>query len=269
MQELVSVICTVKNGEKTIKNTIQSVLNQTYSNFEFIIIDDNSSDSTPDILNWFQTRDSRIKVYRFEKLGRANALNKAISLSNGKYIANIDADDLFHQKKIQIQEELMSNLHNTFLICSESEIIYDDDFPQWEKEKDWNFNKEKITSKILVKNYISHITVFMDKQKLEDIGGYSIAQKTQVDYELWLRAFTEDENMYYYNQYLSAKRIHNNQSFENKKRVKYTYNSMILQMRYILKNPKYLYYLPIPFVSFIFGQLPFGVRRRIHKFLFK
>ena len=97
-------------------------------------------------------------------------------------------------------------------------------------------------------------------------GAYSEQRKTQLDYELWLRAHSEDSVMYILDVTLTGKRIHANQSYENKKRVRYLYNSASLQMYYILKSSKY-YLLVIPIIRFFAGLLPFKLRRTIKKYL--
>src|SRR5699024_5738845 len=101
--ELISIICTVRNGEKTISKTIDSILEQSYENWEFIIVDDGSTDKTIDILNEYKIKDKRIRVVSTGIIGRGKALNKAVSKANGNYLCNIDADDLMHPEKLSIQ----------------------------------------------------------------------------------------------------------------------------------------------------------------------
>lgn len=268
MDKLISVICTVKNGESTIGDTIESVLNQTYKKIEFIIIDDGSKDNTVDILNSFIERDNRIKLFVTEGIGRAKALNKALKNSKGEFIANIDADDMFHPQKLEIQMKTFNELKGYFLVSTNSKIIYDDEVPDWDHIKiNNNLETETITKKLLIKNIISHPSVIMRREYLKELGGYNEKRTSQLDYDLWLRAYTNKYKMSNVNQELVAKRIHSKQSFENKNRLKYTYNSMTLKLKYLLANKKYVL-APLPILSFLIAQLPFKFRRYLNFLLF-
>lgn len=105
--DLVTIIVTVYNGENTIISTINSILKQTYTNIEIIIIDDYSTDETWKIINNIAKGDSRVKIYKNIVKGRARALNLAIERSSGRYIANIDADDLSHPERIARQVDFL------------------------------------------------------------------------------------------------------------------------------------------------------------------
>ena len=267
MGELISIICTVKDGEKTIEKTIDSILNQTYSNLEIIIVDDGSKDNTKSIIKEYSENDSRIKPYYSSGMGRSQALNKAIKLASGKYIANIDADDLFHPQKTEIQMKFFEKNPDIFLISTDFEVVYGNDSLNWNLVSKENIKPVEVTKSILIKNTIIHSSVMINKEKLNEIGNYNENQLTQVDYELWLRAFNTGNKMVILDEKLVAKRIHESQSYENKKRVLYTFNSMKLQLKYILKNLRYFYYLPIPILVFIFAQLPYSTRSKINKVL--
>src|SRR5699024_10110987 len=109
--------------------------------------------------------------------------------------------------------------------------------------------------------------VLMRKRILEEVGYYNEALSSQIDYELWLRAYTKGYKMGILPYNLGAKRIHKNQSFENKKRIKYTSNSLKLQLKYIIKNPKFYLYIPIILITFCIAQLPFSLRTKIRNLL--
>ena len=94
MSELISVILPVYNGEKYLKESIESILNQTYTNFEFIIIDDGSKDSSLEIIKEYEKEDERIIVISRENKGLVASLNEGIATAKGKYIARMDADDV-------------------------------------------------------------------------------------------------------------------------------------------------------------------------------
>src|SRR5699024_9515182 len=125
MKNLISVVCTVKNGNNTLIPTLESVLNQSYNNFEFIIVDDGSTDDTLDILERYQKNNKNIKIIKTEGIGRSRALNLAIRSAQGKYIANIDADDLWHPLKLEKQVDAVKDNLDYFLLATDTLIIYD------------------------------------------------------------------------------------------------------------------------------------------------
>lgn len=108
-EPLVSIITPCYNAEKYIEETIKSVINQTYQNWEMIIVDDISTDNTISIINQYIMIEPRIRFYVLDNKGGASiARNKAIRESNGKYIAFLDADDLWKEDKLSRQIEFRS-----------------------------------------------------------------------------------------------------------------------------------------------------------------
>lgn len=116
IQPLVSIIMSVFNEEKYVADAIESILNQTYQNWEFIIINDGSVDSTESIINQYQ--DPRIRYFYQENIGLTKSLNKGITLSQGKYIARIDADDRSLPKRIEQQVNFLEKNETFVLIGS-------------------------------------------------------------------------------------------------------------------------------------------------------
>lgn len=107
-----SIICTNYNKELYIKECIESVLNQTFTDFEFLIIDDASKDHSLEIIEDYSTRDNRIKVLKNEKnIGMAGGYNKAIPLAQGELLCLIDSDDFWFPNKLQLVHEYF-NIHN-------------------------------------------------------------------------------------------------------------------------------------------------------------
>ena len=118
----VSVLLTVRNGEKYIKKTIQSILSQTFRYFEFIIIDNNSIDKTLDIVSSFT--DYRIDLIKLEKnYGQTKALNLGLEKCKGKYIARIDADDIAEKSRLAVQLNFLENNKNINILSSQVNYI--------------------------------------------------------------------------------------------------------------------------------------------------
>ena len=100
----ISCLMSVFNSEDTIKESIESIQNQTFDNFEFLIIDDASSDNSFEIIKGFENIDKRIKVYRNEEnIGLTKSLNKLISLTSSKFIARQDGDDISLKSRFEKQ----------------------------------------------------------------------------------------------------------------------------------------------------------------------
>ena len=116
-EPLVTIMMPVFNGLKLIRASIASLLAQTYSNWECIIVDDGSTDGTSEYLDSLQ--DIRFRVVHFkENQGRPFARQKALELVNGKYLAMLDADDLYRRNKIELQVKIMENNPNIILVSS-------------------------------------------------------------------------------------------------------------------------------------------------------
>ena len=117
MKYFYSIITVCFNSEKTIKKTIQSVLNQTFKNFEYIIVDGNSTDKTVNIIKSFQ--DNRIKIFSEPDLGIADAMNKGIKKSRGKWIHILNSDDYYFSNNslLKASKFLNEKFTNYFGIC--------------------------------------------------------------------------------------------------------------------------------------------------------
>lgn len=103
----INIVLPVKNGEKYIADCIESILEQTYTDYTLLVFDDNSSDHTLDIIHGYN--DSRIKVFS-GKNGFIKNLNKGIEVSDCVYLARMDADDIMHPSRLEIQLKIMENL---------------------------------------------------------------------------------------------------------------------------------------------------------------
>jgi len=115
MEALVSIITPTYNSEKFIAETITSVQNQTYSNWEMVIVDDCSTDQTESIVLQFAASDNRIKFYKLHKnAGAGVARNQAVSMAAGTYIAFLDSDDLWKPEKLQKQIDFLQTQKQPF-----------------------------------------------------------------------------------------------------------------------------------------------------------
>jgi len=121
----ISVLTTIYNGERFLKETIESVLGQTFKDFEYIIVDDGSTDNTKKIIKDF--KDSRIKYFHYGKnqgyFNLGNVVNFGLEKCKGKYIARLDADDICYPKRLEIQYEYLEKHPKIFMLGSSADII--------------------------------------------------------------------------------------------------------------------------------------------------
>ena len=179
---LFSIITVCFNSEATINDTIKSVLNQTERNFEYIIIDGNSTDTTVEIIKSFEKPFNEQEIsYRWiseEDTGIYNAFNKGIKLSKGNWISFLGSDDIYLERAIKTYKEAIDNL------SSEIDFIHAN--VQVERGKlfsvpyDWKKFKHKMT--------IAHVGSFHNKKYFTTKGLFNESYKIAGDYELLLRA---------------------------------------------------------------------------------
>ena len=183
----ISILMSVYNGIPYLQESIESVLNQSFTNFEFIIIDDCSTDNTWDILRKYAKKDSRIKLYKNrENLGLTKSLNKGLNLATGEYIARQDADDISLPKRLEKQVELL-NFHPDYILAScDIELI---DAKGSTIAIDRRSCKPGLVAwYLLFYNHIAgHSQVMFRKEPVINLGGYLSTRRYSQDYELWCR----------------------------------------------------------------------------------
>lgn len=256
----ISVITTVYNSENYIKDCVESVQKQKLPQnltLEHLIVDDGSTDDTKTIIEQLQKRYPNVKYFNYGKIGRAKALNKAIDNSKGFFIANIDSDDVFLPNKLYLQYQFIL-LHDDCDLLTTGSITFNDEM-SLEPEKQATY--ERIGYGVLKKNTITHSSVLFRKQTLLDIGKYDENRNSQIDLELWLRYLYYKKNIYNINANLTGKRIHEDQSFEKKNRIRYLMVGSKLKLNYIFKMNKYQY-IPAVGVRFLAGMLPESFRTK-------
>jgi len=157
----------VYNGERYLKSAIDSILNQTLKDFEFIIIDDGSTDKSREIINSY--KDVRIKLIIQDNKGLAYALNKGIKYARGKYIARMDADDISFLNRLKKQYHFLEENLNCLAVGSNALIIDEDDNYIYSSklETDWCKIKENLPNIPFF-----HSSVLFKKNAFHNVGGY-------------------------------------------------------------------------------------------------
>lgn len=208
---LVSVIMPAYNAENYIQESIDSVIFQTHTNWELIIIDDGSTDSTSLIISKNCRTDSRIKSF-YQKNGKqGKARNLGITIAQGFYIAFLDADDLWMSEKLEIQLEEI-NKKNVDLVFSDSYIFDGTISNSCKKMNTPNlfFKGQEGLKLFLEGNRIPILTVFVKKEKIVLVNGFSEKKSIQnaEDYHLWLKMLISGCTFYGSQKVLSFYRIH-------------------------------------------------------------
>ncbi|WP_025628719.1 glycosyltransferase family 2 protein [Vibrio parahaemolyticus] len=200
---LVSIIMPVYNGEKTILCAIESVMQQSYSNWELIIVDDCSLDKTYSKVS--SIIDDRVRFFQLEANTGSPALPRNFGLSKckGKYVAFLDADDLWEPEKLELQVDILEKGYN--VVCSNYSVFLDDEKDNFVSFR--NFPKEFDFRSMLKRNCIGNLTGIYNK---ENLG--IVLQKNQghEDYIMWLELVKNAGKAYCVQKSLARYRITNN-----------------------------------------------------------
>lgn len=216
MNPEISIIMSVYNGEKYLKYSIESILNQTYKNFEFIIIDDASTDSTLSIIRKYMKKDIKIVLIQNRKnIGLAASLNRGINIAKGKYIARQDADDISHYERLEKQFIYLDKNHQIDILGTYNNYI-DINSCYIEDKKDYPNEKEHITYLFCGKAIFAHGTAMMRSTLFLELGGYNENFYYAQDAELWCRCLKSKKEINILPEILYSFRLTINDNFLKK-----------------------------------------------------
>lgn len=202
-QALVSIILPVYNGEKHLREAIDSILNQTFTNLELIIVDDASTDSTPLIIRSYA--DTRIKYYKNENnLRVVQTLNKAIDIANGEYVARMDADDIAKPERIARQIAYLQANPQVAVVDCIMEYIDENSQPLGRNNNNIT-SADDIRRHLLRHNCLGHSSIMTRKHVYAQ---YKYRQIDYEDYDLWLRLLNDGLTIHKIPEPLLQYRIH-------------------------------------------------------------
>ena len=212
-KEKISIITPLYNGEKFVEDAINSVINQTYKNWELLIIDDFSKDKGCEIARNYAENDSRIRIIKNEEnLGVVETRNRGIREAVGRYIAFLDCDDTWNHDKLKKQINFMEE-KDAAISCT--------DYMRMDESgnhKKLMMVKEKITYNMLLKsNIVGCLTVIYDTKKIGK-KFFEDAVRSE-DYVLWLDIFKETKIIYGLEEELAYYRVLDNSRSSNKIKV--------------------------------------------------
>ncbi|MCH7744854.1 MAG: glycosyltransferase [Chloroflexi bacterium] len=180
---VVTVLMAAYNVEQYISQAVESILNQTFSDFEFIIVDDGSEDSTPEILARYD--DARIKVIRVENQGLTNSLNTGLQASKCRLIARMDADDVCSPNRLEAQLAELQKNEDLALVGTWYNVIDEDG--AFLSARDAPTDSAELRAILLRENPFCHGSVLFRRDAVAAVGGYRPEFKSSQDYDLWLR----------------------------------------------------------------------------------
>jgi len=184
MNILISVIMSVYNGETYLKESVESILKQTFKDFEFIIINDGSTDKSLEIINRYKKLDDRIILISRENRGLIASLNEGIKKAKGKYIARMDADDISLATRFEEQIKFMEENPDIGVCGSWIEV-----FGENKNDTIWKMQKsnDELKVRLLFSVPVAHPSVMMKKDIIDKYNlKYKEAYKHAEDYQFWL-----------------------------------------------------------------------------------
>lgn len=182
----VAVIMSVFNGAPYLEEAVRSIQEQAFRDFEFLIVDDGSTDGSGVILDRLAARDRRIRILRQSNRGLIHSLNRAISESHAPILARMDADDVSEPERLERQMAFLASHPRFGLVGAQMAILDEDDSSS---PAPWLFptTPEGFMAALEDSPLICHPAVMMRRDVVADLGGYRTAFVCCEDYDLWLR----------------------------------------------------------------------------------
>ncbi|MBU7582200.1 MAG: glycosyltransferase [Nostoc sp. TH1S01] len=180
----ISVIIPTYNSEKTIKTTVDSVLNQSFTNFELIVINDGSTDLTLEIIS--QIQDSRLKVFSFENAGGNVSRNRGLQQATGEFVSFLDADDVWTPDKLASQFKALQDNVDAKVAYSWTDYI--DEHGQFLVSGNHITVNGDVYERLLISNFLENgSNPLIYKEALVELGGFDESLSAAQDWDMWLR----------------------------------------------------------------------------------
>jgi glycosyltransferase involved in cell wall biosynthesis len=181
---LISVIIPAYNAQKTIRETIESVLNQTFKDFELIVIDDGSQDSTVEIVSAFS--DPRLRLFSYPNAGVSATRNRGLAQANSEFISFLDADDLWTPDKLEAQLKALQANPQAAVAYSWTDWI--DESSQFLRPGGRITVNGNVYDKLLLRDFVeSGSNPLIRRQALAQVGGFEQSVSPAEDWDMWLR----------------------------------------------------------------------------------
>ena len=186
----VTVLMSVFNGSAHLRPSVESILNQTLSDFEFLIIDDGSSEPVSEIILDYQ--DDRIRLVRQENMGLTRSLNKGLNLARSPFIARMDADDISLPERLEIQFEMITRNHELDFVGTFFDVI--DEYENLVQKKELISDPVYRLWRLMFHNNYGHGSMLFRKSAVINAGMYDVSLRFAQDYDLWSRISKKNNN---------------------------------------------------------------------------
>lgn len=208
MKPLISIIIPAYNAGNFLAETIESVIAQTYSNWELIIIDDGSVDETASVVNGYTNKDERIKYFFQTNQKMASARNAGIKRAKGEYIAFLDADNLFLPDKLSKHIDFMGSHPEcdvsygkiNYFYGSNKAILYKNEQPEFSGD---------IFEKVLPQNFINVLAVMVKKELFDKFGAFQEGWYACDEHYVWINLSYHGAKFYPFQEVIGLLRLHN------------------------------------------------------------
>jgi glycosyltransferase involved in cell wall biosynthesis len=213
----VSVIMPIYNAQKFLDEAIQSILKQTFKDFELLLINDGSTDGSEEIIEKYRN-DNRVRIFHKKNEGVTKTLNFGLAQSVGRYVARMDADDISMPERLELQVDFLDEHRNVGLLGTRFKAITEDG--KFIENLDVELTNEELQEKLIKSCRFGHPTVMMRRSAIESVGSYDESSwaNTVEDYDLWLR-IAEKFEIANLSQYLLHYRINSNSITQTKKEI--------------------------------------------------
>ena len=268
MNDLISIVLPVYNGSKYLSESIESILSQTYKNWELIIIDDCSSDNTPQIANRYCTFDSRIRYYKNENnLRLPRALNKGFSLAKGDFFTWTSDDNIYEKDALEKMLYSLKSNNADFVFCSYNTIDENGEIIGFVRVPD-DFKNSIVGSNIVGACFLYTRKVY------NSVGDYQHGRILVEDYDYWARIISTHKTVVINNEQLYRYRVHpgsltgsNASSTISAAMVELILYNKRLYKRFNLAQ-KYFYYSGLARHSFISGKRKYSFKACLYKYIY-
>lgn len=181
----VTVLCVAHNGERFLRESIDSILGQSFRDLELLLVDDGSTDRTPEIFEQAARLDPRVRVVRKERSGLTRSLNEVLDLARGEYVARQDDDDLSSRHRLEAQVNVLDARPRCALVGCQ----YD-----WIDERGRRFDRTTVPCAstaiklaLMLRNVFPHSGATFRREAVAALGGYDVSLPVAQDYDLWCR----------------------------------------------------------------------------------
>lgn len=186
LQPAISVLMPAYNAQKYIAAAIDSILEQTFADFEFIIIDDGSSDKTASIIEEYAKKDDRIVfLQNSQNLKISQALNQGLEIAKGKFVCRMDADDWSYPERLRVQMDFMKAYPNVVICGADIEVC--DQNLNLLNTRTYPNTDSQIRGRIFKINPFAHPVTFYQAEIAKEAGGYDANFNLAEDYDLYFR----------------------------------------------------------------------------------